>query len=251
MWSVPRSADAASSIVRTTSGGLIRKIARHEATETSQPPASGPIRNEIPVQAVQVPIAAPRSSPSKVAVIVASAAGVSSAPAIPWSPRPRISVVPFRASAQSSEVTPNAPSAQQEDALAAEEIAERAADEDQRAEREQVGVDDPLLEHEPAAEIALDRGERDVHDASSRRRRSSTRECRRRESSRLRFARSEARYLQREQGWRGGANEPTNAPVRRSAARHFPCVARARGTSPARASPRRSRRRTRRTRGRA
>ena len=39
----------------------------------------------MPVQAVQAPIAAPRSSPLKSTVIVASAAGVSSAPATPCS----------------------------------------------------------------------------------------------------------------------------------------------------------------------
>ena len=52
-------------IVTSTNGRLIRKIERHEATETSHPPRSGPITNAIPVQAVQVPIAAPRSSPLK------------------------------------------------------------------------------------------------------------------------------------------------------------------------------------------
>ena len=55
-----------STSVAITNGTLIRKIERHDPTETSQPPTSGPIRNEIPVQAVQVPIAAPRSSPVKV-----------------------------------------------------------------------------------------------------------------------------------------------------------------------------------------
>ena len=89
-------------------GTLIRKIARHETAVTSQPPRGGPSRKAIPVQAVQVPIAAPRSSPSKDTVIVASAAGVRSAPATPWRPRPTISVVPSQASAQSTEVTAKA-----------------------------------------------------------------------------------------------------------------------------------------------
>ena len=61
-------------------------------------------------------------------------------------------------------MTPNATTPISEDPLLAEEVAERAADEDQRAEREQVRVDDPLLEREPAAEVVLDRGQRDVDD---------------------------------------------------------------------------------------
>ena len=44
---------------------------------------SAPNTAEIPLQAVQVPIAAPRSSPSNVETIRASELGVSSAPAIP------------------------------------------------------------------------------------------------------------------------------------------------------------------------
>ena len=76
---------------------------------TSQPPATGPTTNAIPVQAVQVPIAAPRSSPLKTTVIVASAAGVSSAPATPCSARAKISASALHASAQSAEVNPNVP----------------------------------------------------------------------------------------------------------------------------------------------
>src|SRR5581483_4965953 len=43
-----------------------------------------------------------------------------------------------------------------------EDLAERAADEDQGAEREEVRVDDPLLRREPAAEVVLDVRQRDV-----------------------------------------------------------------------------------------
>src|SRR5262249_28587281 len=45
-----------------------------------------------------------------------------------------------------------------------EEVPERPADKDQRAQREQARVDSPLLEREAAAEVALHRGQRDVHD---------------------------------------------------------------------------------------
>src|SRR5207253_5827986 len=89
-------------------GGLIRKMERQDATETSQPPTSGPITNEIPVHAVQVPIAAPRSSPAKFAVIVASAAGVRSAPETPCRPRATINPAPEVETAQRIDVTPKA-----------------------------------------------------------------------------------------------------------------------------------------------
>ena len=52
--------------------------------------------------------------------------------------------------------------AEREDAPLAEDVAERAADQDQRAERQQVGVRDPLLPGQPAAEIVANRGQRDV-----------------------------------------------------------------------------------------
>ena len=52
----------------------------------------------------------------------------------------------------------------QEEPPGAEEVTERAADEQQRAEGEEVGIDDPLLQREPAAEVVLDGRQRHVHD---------------------------------------------------------------------------------------
>ena len=98
-------------------GGLIRKMERQEATETSQPPMSGPITNEIPVHAVHVPIAAPRSSPAKFAVIVASAAGVRSAPETPCRPRATINPAPDVETAQRIDVTPKAVTTAAEDTI--------------------------------------------------------------------------------------------------------------------------------------
>jgi hypothetical protein len=87
---------------------LIRKIARHETASTSQPPRSGPMTNEMPVHAVHVPIALPRSSPLKTTVIVARAAGVRSAPATPCSARARMSTSALHAAAANSEVAAKA-----------------------------------------------------------------------------------------------------------------------------------------------
>ena len=70
-------------IVTRISGTLTRKIARQEIASISAPPPAGPITVAIPVQAVQVPTAFPRSAPSKVAARIASDPGTSSAPAKP------------------------------------------------------------------------------------------------------------------------------------------------------------------------
>ena len=74
----------------------------------SQPPSSGPTTVEMPLHAVHVPIAAPRSSPEKVEVMTASDAGVSSAPATPWMARKTISVVDVGATAHSADASPKA-----------------------------------------------------------------------------------------------------------------------------------------------
>ena len=52
----------------------------------------------------------------------------------------------------------------EEDAAAAEQVARPAAEQQQAAERERVGVDDPLEAVGGEPEIGLDRGQGDVHD---------------------------------------------------------------------------------------
>ena len=59
--------------------------------------------NEIPLQDVHWPMALPRAVPVKVAVIMASEAGTSSAPAMPWMPRKTMSVGASGATAQRTE----------------------------------------------------------------------------------------------------------------------------------------------------
>ena len=128
----------------------------------------------MPDQAVHEPIAAPRSAAGKVAMMTASALGVSSAPNTPCSARPAISTSMVGATAHSTETSAEAADADREHAPLAVEVAERAADQDQRAERQQVGVRDPLLAGEPAAEVLADRRQRDVdHRRVEARRRTS------------------------------------------------------------------------------
>src|SRR3954451_14693973 len=95
-----------SASVASTNGTLIPKIQRQVAWSTSRPPPSGPITIAMPAQAVHVPIAAPRSSAGKVAVMTASEDGTSSAPAIPWSARAATSSSAVGASAQMTDVVP-------------------------------------------------------------------------------------------------------------------------------------------------
>ena len=86
---------------------------------------------------------------------MASEAGVSSAPATPCAARATISEPSFHATRAEDRGDRERDDADHEDPLLPEQVAERAADEDQRAEREQVGVRDPLLEREAAAEVSL------------------------------------------------------------------------------------------------
>jgi len=51
-----------------------------------------------------------------------------------------------------------------DDAEPAERVGERAGEQDERPERQQVGVDRPLLQREAAAELGRDRRERHVDD---------------------------------------------------------------------------------------
>ncbi|OJU80131.1 MAG: hypothetical protein BGO11_12525 [Solirubrobacterales bacterium 70-9] len=92
------------------SGMFTQKIARQEISPTSAPPPAGPNTVAIPVHAVQVPTALPRSSPAKVEATIASDPGTSSAPAIPCSARAPTRNSSLGASAQRIEVAPKATS---------------------------------------------------------------------------------------------------------------------------------------------
>ena len=103
----PGTARAAVSSATATSGTFSRKIQRHDAVSMICPPTSGPTSTPMPPNAVHEPIAAPRSSLGKTATMMASAAGVSIAPATPWRARAAISTSTVGASAQSTEAAPN------------------------------------------------------------------------------------------------------------------------------------------------
>ena len=86
---------------------LIRKIQRHDADCTSQPPRNGPIAVMIPPSPDHAPIAAARSSGTKLASRIARLPGVSNAAPSPCSARAAMSTVVFGATAQSSDAPAN------------------------------------------------------------------------------------------------------------------------------------------------
>ena len=155
-----------STTVAAISGRLTQKIARQESSPIRAPPPAGPSTVAIPVQAVQVPTALPRSAPSKVAATIASEPGTSSAPAIPCSARAPTRNSSEGASAQSAEVAPKATQAGDEHPPPPELVAERAADQQQRDHRQHVGLDHPLLPGQAGVEVVADRRQGDVDDGA-------------------------------------------------------------------------------------
>ena len=71
------------------------------------PPASGPMIDAIPPQAVQAPIAPPRSRSENAPTMTAKEAGVSKPAAAPWSARAAINSPMVGANALARENTPN------------------------------------------------------------------------------------------------------------------------------------------------
>src|SRR5579862_1891405 len=70
-------------ITAAASGTLMKKTQCHEACSTSHPPITGPIAAVIDVNPDHVPIARPRDSSSKDALIIARLLGTSAAAPIP------------------------------------------------------------------------------------------------------------------------------------------------------------------------
>ena len=68
------------------------------------------------------------------------------------------------ASPQAAEASVKSGEAGEEDALAADEVAEPAREQQQRAEGDQVGVETQVRSARGEVEVRLDRGEGDVHD---------------------------------------------------------------------------------------
>ena len=154
----------------------------------SQPPASGPSAPKTAPAAAQVPTARPRASPLNPAPRRARLAGISRAAPIPCAARAASSQAKPGASAQASEAALKIAMPARQHLLSAVAIAGDAAQQEQRAERQQVGVDEPADRCPRRArrrQIALDRRQADVDDRAVDERQARSEDRRRERSGRV------------------------------------------------------------------
>ena len=125
-------------------GRLIQKIACQGPISISQPPRIGPSAAAMAEAAAQVPMALPRASFGKWALISASEPGTRSAPPIPWKVRAAISIPADPDRPHHREVRPKPAMPIMKIRLQAIGIARRAAQQQEGGERQRIGVADPL-----------------------------------------------------------------------------------------------------------
>ena len=129
------------------------------------PPSSRPMAPPAPAMPAQTPSARLRGAPiGKVVAISARAVGAASAAPAPCTARAASSHHSEVAKPPTSEASGEEQDAGHEDAPAAVDVAEPAAEQQQAAEGQRVGGDDPLEPGTAEAEGALDVRQRDVHD---------------------------------------------------------------------------------------
>ncbi len=153
--SSPRPASA-SATVTAASGTLIRKTQRQEIVCTMTPPSGGPPTVARLVSDVQRPIARP-ACPAHVTRRRARLVVVRTAPPTPCSARPPISTPSLGASAVSSDASGEQHDADDERAPQPDAVADRAADEVERRQRQRVGEVHPLLAREAEPQVLLHR----------------------------------------------------------------------------------------------
>src|SRR5919106_2220298 len=88
-------------------GMLMRNTEPHQNDSSSRPPTTGPITTASPTEAVQMPIALPRSSGSKTLLMIDNVEGITAAPPMPISARATISCSGDCAYADASDARPN------------------------------------------------------------------------------------------------------------------------------------------------
>ena len=140
------------------------KIHRHVVTSTIQPPRNGATAPAMPPRPDQAPIARPRSVPLNVDWMIASDPGVSSAPPTPWNARAALSTPIVGATAHSSDATANQTTPTRNTRRRPNRSPERAAQQQERGERQGVGVDGPLQVRGAGVEVLGDRRQRDRDD---------------------------------------------------------------------------------------
>ncbi len=136
---------------------LTPKIHRQFSASTNTPPSSGPTTKAVPVQAVQVPIARAWAAPEKRALIIASELGTKNAAPTPCRQRAATSTQPVGADRAQHRGHRENREARPQHREPAELVGDGARNEDQRAEAEQIAVDHPLLQRQPASPCAKSR----------------------------------------------------------------------------------------------
>ena len=142
------------STAATASGTLTMNTHRHENVSISQPPTNGPTALEIPARPDQAPMARPRSSSWNAEPMIARLPGTRSAPAAPCTARDAASTVASGRGRARDARHRERHEAGQEDTPAAEAVAERAAEQEQRRERDEIRVDRPLQARHVGVEVA-------------------------------------------------------------------------------------------------
>ena len=146
-------------------GTLTNRTHSQPAHSVSTPPSSTPTAPPEPATAPQTPSALLRSAPSaKIVVTIDSAAGESSAAPRPCTARAAISWPLGLREAAGQRGEREQDEAGDEQPAAAEQVGHAAAQQQEAAEGERVGVDDPREVVLGELEVAADRRQRDVDD---------------------------------------------------------------------------------------
>ena len=141
---------------------LIPNTHRQLSASTSSPPSGGPTTNAVPVHAVHVPIARGLPRAGEPGLIIASELGTRNAAPTPCRQRAATRTQPVGATAHNSDATAKITSPARSTLSLPNWSDTAPGDQDQRAERQQIPVDDPLLQRQSAAEVRGDGGQGQV-----------------------------------------------------------------------------------------
>ena len=167
MPSLSSSSARPSSSVITPTGMLMKKIQCQLTASVTTPPTSNPIEPPPTATKMYALMALARWAGSGNSVtIIAMITDDEIAPPMPCTKRAAISVFWSSASPHTAEASVKSGDAGEEDALAAHEVTEPACEQQEAAERDQVGVDDPGQLGLRDVQVALDDGQRDVDDGA-------------------------------------------------------------------------------------
>ena len=143
-------------------GTLMRNAHRQPGPSTRKPPRNGPTAPATPPSPDHAPTAGARSRARKLACRIARLPGVSSAPPTPCRTRAATSTVMFGRGATKQRRRREPDGADHEDLAASVPVAERATQQDQRGQREQIAGEHPLQRAHTGVEVLSDVRQRDV-----------------------------------------------------------------------------------------